>query len=330
MIIDVEHHLERREAWEKTGGKSGEIVLARDANGTIVRYLDDASWNIEMHLKNMDIAGIDMAVISYPSPMPLEETKILNNYFTDLTRKYPGRLAALASTVPLGGKPAFDELDRSIKDLGLKGVIICATIEGQPLDSRDLWPFYKKISDLNVPIFVHPSGKPPGFEALKGPYDLSRTMGREFDLALATFRLCAGGVLEEFPELKIIVAHFGGGFSSIKERMDRYIRVMGARFWNAKPLISEPYLENFNKYFDRLYFNMAGREIGIQTAQCALTNINPKRLLFATDYPPNFVNDGKGIRNYIEKIKQLDLDKKSVNDILGNNAVRFFNLKYAN
>jgi len=93
-----------------------------------------------------------------------------------------------------------------------------------------------------VPIFIHPSVKPHGFNALEGPYDLFRSIGREFDLSLATLRLLCRGVLEEFPDLTFIVAHFGGGYSTIKERMDRYIRTMGASFWYKKPLISEPYL----------------------------------------------------------------------------------------
>src|SRR5450759_2518516 len=112
-----------------------------------------------------------------------------------------------------------------------------AQVDGQPVDSRQLWPFYEKVSKLRVPIFVHPSIKLEGFDACKAPYDLYRTIGREFDLALATFRLCAGGVMQDFPDLKFIVAHFGGGYSSVKERMDRYIKVMGASFWNGKPLI---------------------------------------------------------------------------------------------
>jgi aminocarboxymuconate-semialdehyde decarboxylase len=327
MIVDVEHHLQTRESWLKSGGKPGQTVIVRAPDGTILRPLDDASWDIEIHLKDMDTAGIDMTVLSSPSVMPVEGAKAVHDYFADIVKRYPKRFAAMASTLPLGGKPAFDELERAIKGLGLKGVLICATIEGKPLDSRELWPFYKKVSDLKVPLFIHPSELPPGFEALKGPYDLSRTMGREFDLALATFRLCAGGILEEFPDLKIAVAHFGGGYSSIKERMDRYIRVMGAKFWNGKPLISEPYFENYQKYFDRLYFNLAGREIGIQTIKGALTNIRPERLMFATDYPPNFVHDALGMRTYIEKIKQLDLDKVTIEGILGGNAVDFFNLK---
>ncbi len=326
MIVDVEHHLQTKEHWLKHGGKPGQTVLLRAPDGTILRPLVDASWDVEIHLKDMDAAGIDLTILSAPAVMPVEEAKSLHNYFVDIIKRYPKRFSAMASVLPLGGKPSFDELERAVKVLGLKGAIIGATIEGKPLDSRELWPFYKKVSELKVPLFIHPSEKPPGFEALKGPYDLSRTMGREFDLALATFRLCAGGVLEEFPDLKIIVAHFGGGFSSIKERMDRFIRVNGAKFWNDKPLISEPYLENFNKYFNRLYFNMAGREIGIQTTHCALTNISPNRLLLGTDYASNFSNDPQGIRTYIEKIRQLDLDKQTIEGMLGNNAANLFKL----
>ena len=232
----------------------------------------------------------------------------------------------MATTLPLAGKAAFDELERAVKDLGLKGVLMNAQVDGHPVDSRELWPVDKKVSKLSVPIFIHPSIKVLGFDACKAPYDLFRTIGREFDLELATLRVCVGGVLEEFPDLKIVVAHFGGGFSSIKERMDRYIRYMGPKFWTGKPLIGEPYFEQYNKHFSRLYFNMAGREIGVQTTQCALTNIRPDRLLFGTDYPPNFINDGKGMGTYIKKIKQLKMDKKTIEGMLGINAIKLFRI----
>jgi predicted TIM-barrel fold metal-dependent hydrolase len=75
-----------------------------------------------------------------------------------------------------------------------------------------------------------------------------------------------------------------------------------------------------------LYFNLAGREIGIQTLQCALTNISPKRLLFATDYPPNFINDGEGMGNYVKSIRKLNLDKKMTEAILSDNAIRLFHI----
>lgn len=327
MVIDLEHHLEPREVWEMRGGKPGQLVLQRASDGTPLRPLDDSTHDIGLHLKYMDIAGIDMAVLSGTEVENLDVAKKFNDHFAGVVKQHPKRFAAMATTLPLGGKPALDELERAVKHLGLKGVLINAHVHDQPVDSRDLWPFYEKVCKLDVPVFVHPSIKLQGFDACKAPYDLFRTLGREFDLSLATFRFCAGGVLEEFPDLKVIMAHFGGGYSAVKERMDRYVKFMGAKFWTGKPLISEPYYENYEKYFNRLYFNMAGREIGVESARCALTNISPKKLMFGTDYPPNFIDDGEGMRAWIEEIRKLPLEEEAIRGMLSGNAVELLRLE---
>lgn len=325
MIIDFEHHYTPKEIWERRGGKTGEIVRMVAPDGREIRPLDDACHDIQLHLKNMDIAGIDMAVLT-GTVDNLAEATLFNDECAKVVKKYPKRFVGFASTTPLGGKPALHELERAVKKLDMRGVMIEAQVDGRPLDSRDLWPFYEKVSRLRIPIFVHVSLLANGFDACEAPYDLNRTIVREFDLALATTRICLGGVLEEFPDLKFIIAHFGGGISSIKERLDRYIGYWGAGFWTGKPLISEPYAGRFNEHFNKIYFNMAGREIGMETVKCALTNINPRRLLFASDYPPNFVDDPIGMRTYIEKIRQLDLDKKSIEAMLGTNGIELLGL----
>jgi len=325
MIIDFEHHYIPYEIWTKKGGKPGQIVRVFSPDGREIRPLDDASHDIQIHLKNMDIAGIDMAVLTGTIDS-LEEAKLFNDSCSEVVKKYPKRFVGFASTMPLRGKPALGELERAINDLGLRGVKISAQEDGHLLDSPELWPFYEKVAKLGIPIFVHVSLAAEGFDACKAPYDLNRTLVREFDLILATTRICLGGVLEEFPDLKFIIAHFGGGISSIKERLDRYVGYWGAGFWRGKPLISEPYAERFNEHFNKIYFNMAGREIGIGTIKCALTNISPKRLLFATDYPPNFVDDPIGMKTYIEKIRQLDIDKESIEAMLGTNGIELLGL----
>jgi len=325
MVIDVEHHYTPFELWKKRGGKPGEIVRVFSPDGREIRPLDDASHDIELHLRNMDIAGIDMAVLTQ-SADNLEEAKLANDDISKVVKKYPKRFVGFASNMPLIGKPSFDELDRAIHELGLIGIVISPQPDGYALDSRELWPFYEKVSKLKIPVFVHVSAAAEGFDACNAPYDLNRTLVREFGLILATTRLCLGGVLEEFPDLKFIMAHFGGGISSIKERLDRYVEYWGAKFWYGKPLISEPYLDRFNEHFNKIYFNMAGREIGMCTVKCALTNISPRRLLFGTDYPPNFVDDPVGMKTYIQKIRQLDLDKESIEAMLSTNAKELLGL----
>lgn len=86
------------------------------------------------------------------------------------------------------------------------------------MDSEYLWPFYKRIVELDVPIFVHP-GFPVGANQMKD-YGLGPIIGFELDLILAQARLIYGGVLEEFPALKFIFSHLGGGIPFLKERIE--------------------------------------------------------------------------------------------------------------
>ena len=138
-------------------------------------------------------------------------------------------------------------------------------------------------------------------------------------------RICLGGVLEEFPDLVFIINHFGGGVSAVLERFDAYLNYVGSRwqdFYPDKPLISKPW----RHYFDKLYFNMAGRERGMDTVKCALTNISPKKMLFATDWPFNFDNDAKGASQYIADIRKLNLPREDIDAMLGGNGAQLLGI----
>lgn len=83
----------------------------------------------------------------------------------------------------------------------------------------------------------------------------------------------------------------------------------------------------FGEYYDKVYFDMAGFEGGIAALNCALQGIRPERMVFASDYPQDFTgvntDTGKGmkeLRNYIETIRNLPLDDKSIKKILGDTA----------
>src|SRR5439155_1592249 len=82
--------------------------------------------------------------------------------------------------------------------------------------------------------------------------------GREVDLTVATTRLIAGGVLDRFPDLKLVIAHFGGGIAVMKDRL----LAKGYRFGTLK--------RPFADYFDMLYFDLAGFEGGLAALHCAL------------------------------------------------------------
>ena len=54
-----------------------------------------------------------------------------------------------------------------------------------------------------------------------------------------------------------------------------------------------------------------------------------KKLMFATDWPPNFENNPRGATEYVQAIRELDLPKEDIEDMLGGNAARLLKLQPA-
>jgi len=324
MIIDWQHHLSPEEIYKKRGGKPGQAVIK---NGKVGLHLYPQVHQIGKHIEFMDAAGIDVAVLSATLDS-VEDCKLTDHLYAKVIMQHPKRVVCLAPCIPTRGEEALQEMERAIGS-GCRGAVISPQNDGQPLDSRALWPFYERVSRLNVPIFVHITNIPVGYSALDAPYNLNVSMTREFDNAAGVARLILGGVLNEFPDLKFVVSHLGGGISSILERIERYVATWGERFWTelgGKPPFEKPYKESFRKCFQGLYFDMAGYEGGMNAVKCALTTISPERLIFATDYPYNFTDDPEGVSRYIENIRKLNLPSTSIEGMLGKNAAGLLGL----
>jgi len=315
-VVDFQHHFVPRELAERRGARGGAWDVPEGGMKKVT--LHGKLYDPEEQLRDMDAAGLDVAVLSCVLgwDAPLDECRLVNDAFAALQRRYPDRFVGLAH-LPLGldTPAALAELDRATGELGLRGVTITSQVNGLPLDSSELWEFYARTIERRVPVFVHPSMPPRGYEWIRD-YDLSRIVGRELDLVLAVSRLIAAGVLDRFPDLTMVVAHFGGGIAAIKERL-------AAKAYRFGPHLKRP----FDAYFDRLYFDMSGFEGGPAALACALTGIRPERLVFATDYPQDFTgattDTGKGsrdIRAYIDAIRALPLPEATTAAMLGGTA----------
>jgi predicted TIM-barrel fold metal-dependent hydrolase len=263
-------------------------------------------YDLELQLKDMREAGIDVSVLSclLGWNASLDECRLINDDLAKVQAKYPGKFFGLAQAPVLEGKEALQEIDRAIRSLSLKGVTITSQIKGVSLDSPKLYGLYEKGCELDVPVFVHPALVPIGYELLQD-YDLPRVLGREVDLAVATTTDYAGGILDRFPQLKLVIAYFGGGIAAVKDRLV----AKGYRFGTLK--------RSFADYFEMLYFDLAGFEGGLPALHCALQGIRAERLVFASDYPQDFtgVNTDTGkemqeLRNYIDTIRKLPSERK--------------------
>jgi aminocarboxymuconate-semialdehyde decarboxylase len=322
MIVDFQRHFVPAELARKRGLYSEKATFAKDG-GTPRLTMHSKLYDADAQLRDMDEAGIDVSVLSclLGWDAPLEDCRFINDTLAELQKRFPGRFVGLAQVPALEEKEALNELDRAIKQLGLRGVTITSQVKGHSLDSPLLHGYYAKVSELDVPIFVHPAMVPIGYDSLKD-YDLPRILGREVDLSVAATRIIAGGVLDRFPNLKFIIGHFGGGIAAVKDRLV----AKGYRFGTLK--------RPFEEYFDMLFFDLAGFEGGLTALHCALLGIRPDRLVFASDYPQDFTgvstDTGKGmaaLREYIAAVRGLDLKPEVKDGILGETAARLLKLK---
>jgi predicted TIM-barrel fold metal-dependent hydrolase len=319
MVIDFEHHYIPAELGRRMGmdPTKKEGVRTRDA------FVHSQLFDMEAQIRDMDRAGIDLAVQSciLGWDTTLENCRLLNDCTAELQKEYPSRFVGLAHAPVLEGDGALREVKRAVSELGLKGVTISSQVNGLPLDAKEFTPFYELMNRLAVPIFVHPALAPKGYSLMQD-YMLPVILTREFDLGLAVTRLIAGGVVERYPDLQFVFAHFGGGLAGYKERISR----SSYRFKLPS---------SFDDYFDRLYFDMAGFEGSPSALRCALEAIRPERMVFATDYPQNFNNsDPKqgrsvdGVGEYIDDIRRLPLGERVKEDMLGGNAARLLKIAH--
>jgi len=317
MVIDFEHHYIPAELGRRLGMDPARKEAVRTRDATVHSQLFD----LEAQIRDMDRAGIDVAVQSciLGWDTMLENCRLLNDCTARLQRDYSGRFVGLAHAPVLDGAAGLEELDRAVSRLGLKGITISSQVNGLSLDAKEFAPFFELMNRLRVPIFVHPALSPKGYSLMQD-YMLPVILTREFDLAVAVTRLIAGGVVERYPDLQFVFAHFGGGLAGYKERISR----SSYRFKLPK---------SFDDYFDRLYFDMAGFEGSPTALRCALEVIKPERMVFATDYPQNFNSSeprqGKsieGVRDYIDEIRALPLDSTIKDGMLGATAAALLKL----
>ena len=322
MVIDFQHHYIPVQLAKKRGLYSETGVTMLEEGGLRATTMHRRLYDLDLQLDDMAQAGVDLSVLSclLGWSAPLDECRFINDDLAAIQKKYPRRFVGLAQAPILEGKIALDELRRAIGDLGLHGVTITSQVDGFSLDSPKLYDFYETVCALEVPVFVHPALVPTGYKHLED-YDLPRVLGREVDLTVATTRLIAGGIFDRFPALNIVMAHFGGGIAAVKDRLVG----KGYRFGTLK--------KSFDEYYDMVYFDMAGFEGGMAALNCALQGIRPERLVFASDYPQDFTgvntDTGKGmkeLKNYIETIRNLPLDQKSKEKILGDTAAALLKL----
>lgn len=209
MIIDFHSHLAPPK-WRET------------------KPLPPSLTDIDGFFAAKEAAGVDFSVIANPmmnlpgskqNDLSLEMIQAYNEFAYDLVSAHPGKLAALPGINPFGGPDVLQELERAVRDAGFPGVCVNTSIEGEFLDSPRADDFWALAAELDVPVFVHPPALPPGSTGLTD-FRLVEHIARPGDVTLALTSAIFAGVLERYPNLKLIGAVGGGNLAMVAWRLD--------------------------------------------------------------------------------------------------------------
>lgn len=330
IVVDTHHHFLPSEA-VKYARKTDEVDYLFGLKRFSIAY----GWmqDVERTLKYMEDCGIDKVLINQCSwsPNGLETCKIINDGYAKIDREYPGKFITCAHVPVHEGPSAMDELKRSMEVLGLKGVSFLSSYAQINLDSDLMMGFFKRVAEYDVPIVIHPTLRRPLWGGAK--YDLSTTVSREYDTAKCVVEVMYG-ILPEYPHLKFLMPHFGGGMQSLKWRMvishqpenwDLPEELRGHALMR-KELIERGLWDDFHSRFDKLYFDSSGYGGAPEMMRAAVDSIRRDRLTFGTDYPYEFRDPGD-TREFIVSIKSLNISEEDKRNILGENVLRLFKMK---
>jgi aminocarboxymuconate-semialdehyde decarboxylase len=276
-------------------------------------------YSIERRLKDMATQWVDMQVLSVPPflffyatdpAQSLELCRKINNAVAETVQKYPDRFVALANLPMQDPEMAARELERSVRELGLRGAEICSNINGKNLDDKGFASFYAKLQQLDVPVFIHPSNV-LGAERLRS-YHLQNLIGNPSDTAVAAASLIFGGVLKEFPRLKFYLAHGGGSCPYLRGRWEHGWQVRP----EARANIDRPPSDYLRLLcFDSLVHSVPALNFLVET-------VGPRRVMMGTDYPFD-MGDRDPVKT-VASLPHLSDDQKEM--IFGANAAALFKI----
>jgi len=250
--------------------------------GPIQAMLDDMTGK---RIKDMDEAGIDIAVLSENNPAAhnldagasVTLAKASNDFLHEQIKANPKRFAGFAALPLPDPKAAADELERGVTKLGLLGAMIMGTSKGQFIDDKKFWPVFERATRLDVPVYIHPSPvKPAIVEAFfkdHGAALQGSPLGFGLETLTHTFRLITSGVFDAYPTLKIIVGHLGETAPFTLWRTEH----------NLEKVMKLP--KSFSDYYKTHFWLTTSGAFSNSALACAIAEMGVERIMFAVDWP---------------------------------------------
>ncbi len=187
--------------------------------------------------------------------------------------------------------------------------------DGVFFDDKRYWPVFERAQALDVPLYIHPAIPHPAVvEAYYQDYLedfpglLTAAWGFTVETATAGIRIVLSGVLDAYPDCKIILGHLGEGLPFLLWRIDHALSRPGNKELSFRDVFSEHF-----------YITTSGN-FSDPALLCSIQELGVDRILFSVDWP--FVANAPGT----EWMESLHLSNEDKDKILNGNAKKLLKM----
>lgn len=237
------------------------------------------AWTPEAVLRFMDEQRIATGILSLTAPSVTgwrsaerrEMARRVNTYVAELVAKTPSRFGNFA-TVPLPDvDAAVAEIDHAFDALSVDGVVLLTNHDGIYLGDPRYAPVWEALARRAAVVFLHPAAPPIDVvRGMPGPI-----VDYPFDTTRTAVHMVLNGVVDRYPEVKIILSHAGGFLPYASRRFAELSAALDPNGPSADALIDK---------FQRFYFDTA-----LSTGAAALPSLmafaRQGHVLYGSDFP---------------------------------------------
>ena len=266
-------------------------------------------WSLDDSLAYMDKAGIQMQMLSY-IPQDLQTLKKANDFAAEQVRQHPTRFGQLAALPTDDPQACLQEIDRAVNELKADGFGVSGVYKGIYFSDPSLEPVWKKLDQLKATVHVHPNAYAGAVDGRPSP-----VIEVAFETARVGTDMIYRGLLNRYPNMKVILAHSGGALPVLSGRL----LLLGTEPWVPNP--HNITKEDIRQQLSRLYVDTAATaETGLQPA---VKMVGKGHVLYGADcgVPCSTENTMEGNR---ESIKSVAMSLGFDGNEVGTNAWSLF------
>jgi predicted TIM-barrel fold metal-dependent hydrolase len=296
-------------------------------------------YDLDLRFRVMDRLDGYSQVLTLATP-PLEQVasgqtlkdlaRLANDECAELCQKHPDRFLGFAAGLPMDDTDAaIEELDRAVKDLGALGAQIFTNMNGHAMGDTRFLPVFDRMSELDKTLWVHGARSfihPEFVDEDHSSYGLWLSLGWPYEMAMFMSRVVIAGVLERYPNLRILTHHGGGMIPTFGQRVGaNAIGFTGperAGEYEAFKQLSKSPLEYFKLFYADTTVGAVAR-----TVRASIEFFGIDHVMFASDWPFGPATEEANITPTLRVLQtELDLAPPDLEKLLGGNARRVLGL----